>query len=644
MAIKVPIMKQFSKDYVTHKHESLPQEKRSEALTKFILSLSDQQLVTGLAILIASLSNRCRVSVYEFRVVVSLAWFSSTTHQSTLRVLQHYLFANKVVRNWRIVAMVCLMVILIFGLIAETGSAPQTTALQCGIGNISGGLESLGPSQEFGNQAGLLSMIIICIQLLFTYGGLVYDLFRKTKRPGRSIAEEIAKRIAMWRTSHRYEDVKHGFSAETKSIEIEAVWEDVKKEAYIHAHLQCFWTDTGSKREFLSHCFYSAPSERAYFLAVLQEPPCQWTGRSWGPGLEMMILCYQGSFLSKLPPMLFDLAFGISQVVSSRWKYAPELGEASNRMDFGQIVPLFLLSLPMLVAAEIYYGELDCIFGEVASTKRTLDARSESKEELHSSDLGSVTTLSSPNDPGAATGNRTRSVLASNVQDIAAASPTSTELFNPSARRQILKLVLYYFCFELLSLVLIGSTYNLQGFASFIVSLLYIIWNFIVFLSTFITFTRISKPSILHTRILSYRAKQLAENSTQPSSASSADTTTNGAPSNGTRSPNQSIELRSFNNQPQGQHALASSATPSPVLPADDGRLHVAPQRHDTEADLGLHPQSSRTALIPTAGAIFAEPESMGNGPGTEGTTGQSSNVETTRDGTRRRNTVEGSF
>ncbi len=362
-------MQQFSKDYVTHKHESLPEEKRSEALTKFILSLSDQQLVTGLAILIASLSNQCRVTLYEFRIVVSLAWFSSTTHQSTLRVLQHYLFANKVVRNWRILAMVCLMIMLIFGLIAQTGSAPQTTALQCGIGNISGGVNSLGPNPEFGNQPGLLSMIIICISLLITYGGLVYDLFGKSKGPGLSIAEELAKRIAMWRTVHKYEDVKHGFNAETMSVEIEAVWEDVKKEAYIHAHLECFWADTDSKREFLFRYFSSMPSERAYFLAVLQEPPCQWTGRSWGPALDMMILCYQGSFLSKIPPMLFDLAFGMSLVVSSRWKYAPKLGEASNRMDFGQIVPLFLLSLPMLVAAEIYYGELAFTSSEIASTE-----------------------------------------------------------------------------------------------------------------------------------------------------------------------------------------------------------------------------------------------------------------------------------
>ena len=260
------------------------------------------------------------------------------------------------------------MIMLIYGLIAQIGSAPQTAALQCGIGNISGGWNSPGPSPEFGNQPNLLGMINISVRLLFTYGSLVYGLFWKIKGPGRSIAEEIAKRGVIEKTSNIYEDVKHGFNAETKSVEIEAIWEDVKKEAYIHAYLKCFWADTDSKREFLSHFhfLYSMPSERAYFLAVLQEPPCQWT---WGPGLEMMILCYKGSFLSKLPPMLFDMTFGISQVVSSRWQFAPPLGEASNRMDFGQIVPLFLLSLPMLVAAEIYYGELACIFSEIASTK-----------------------------------------------------------------------------------------------------------------------------------------------------------------------------------------------------------------------------------------------------------------------------------
>jgi hypothetical protein len=309
MAVKAPIMKLFSKDYITHNHEPLSQKKRSEALTKFILSLSDQQLVTGLAILIASLSNRCRVSIYEFRVVVSLAWFSSTTHQSTLRVLQHYFFANEVVRNWRIFGMVSLMIMLIFALIAQTGVAPQTTPLQCGLDNLQGAWNLSAVSNPvLGNEPSIFNMIIISIQLLVAYRYLLSDLFTETKGPGSSIGADIVKRVAWWRMKWKYRDVSEGVEIESKLAEAEAVWNEVE------------------------------------------------SSQSLTPA-KMMILRYQGSFLRQIPSMTFDMCFGISQVVSNRWIYAPKLGEASNRMDFGQIVPLFLLSLPMLVAAEIYYGE-----------------------------------------------------------------------------------------------------------------------------------------------------------------------------------------------------------------------------------------------------------------------------------------------
>lgn len=62
-------------------------EKLEEALEKFILALSDQQLVTGLALLITGF-QKCDISVYSFTVVTGLAWFSCTTHLSTLLLLQ----------------------------------------------------------------------------------------------------------------------------------------------------------------------------------------------------------------------------------------------------------------------------------------------------------------------------------------------------------------------------------------------------------------------------------------------------------------------------------------------------------------------------------------------------------------------------
>lgn len=55
-------------------------------IQKVVLALSDQQLLTGLAILIASLCQLCSISVYHFAVVGDLAWFSSNVHITTLGI------------------------------------------------------------------------------------------------------------------------------------------------------------------------------------------------------------------------------------------------------------------------------------------------------------------------------------------------------------------------------------------------------------------------------------------------------------------------------------------------------------------------------------------------------------------------------
>ena len=46
---------------------------QKEFITQFILALSDEQLVTGLAVLIAGVANQLRLSSYEFGMILSLA-------------------------------------------------------------------------------------------------------------------------------------------------------------------------------------------------------------------------------------------------------------------------------------------------------------------------------------------------------------------------------------------------------------------------------------------------------------------------------------------------------------------------------------------------------------------------------------------
>lgn len=60
-------------------------------LVHIIIGLSDQQLVTGLAILVVGFSKHCSMSARHFWVVFDLGWFSSVTHLASLPVLNYYL-------------------------------------------------------------------------------------------------------------------------------------------------------------------------------------------------------------------------------------------------------------------------------------------------------------------------------------------------------------------------------------------------------------------------------------------------------------------------------------------------------------------------------------------------------------------------
>jgi len=78
----------------------------------FLLALSDQQLVTGLAILVAGWINRKDSSVYQFEMVTDLAWMSSDVHLLTVGQLRGYFKRNSHARHWRAIGMLCTFVLI----------------------------------------------------------------------------------------------------------------------------------------------------------------------------------------------------------------------------------------------------------------------------------------------------------------------------------------------------------------------------------------------------------------------------------------------------------------------------------------------------------------------------------------------------
>ena len=89
-------------------------DKWNTALQMAVLSFSDQQMLTGLAILISGyvqLGSR-GLAVYHWQIVVDLAFFSSVTPLSTLTCLRTYFQTRKPLRLIRLICMGVLAIML----------------------------------------------------------------------------------------------------------------------------------------------------------------------------------------------------------------------------------------------------------------------------------------------------------------------------------------------------------------------------------------------------------------------------------------------------------------------------------------------------------------------------------------------------
>jgi hypothetical protein len=93
-------------------------EKWMEILDKLILSLSDQQLATSIAILVTTFIRQCQISNFHLNVVSDLAWFSTITHLLSMVVLRvHWMKDTRQrVLRIRVVLMVCVVIMLAFTL------------------------------------------------------------------------------------------------------------------------------------------------------------------------------------------------------------------------------------------------------------------------------------------------------------------------------------------------------------------------------------------------------------------------------------------------------------------------------------------------------------------------------------------------
>jgi hypothetical protein len=298
----------------TRPHRKLTRKQRERVVESFILTLSDQQLATGLAILVAAIANQCTLTVWEFQLAFSLAWFSSTTHLATLDCLREYFLNHGAVRNWRVFGMIALLILLMYSLVVSIASVDDTIPVQCTFHSME---RKKIDSQIIWSLYDVLSAILTLILLMWQYLVRIQWSYKKIDEKATRFESAIFK----LRTC-RYRTIMRPSKKELEYIVEEAVAE---RRAY-------------RRRRELERIRNSRGIRRHWFIAY----------RASGT--------YSMSFLSLGPTLIFMIAFGLTQLYFNRWQLDPRI-QIDTTMGIGQITPLFLLVLPVLQAAESYYGK-----------------------------------------------------------------------------------------------------------------------------------------------------------------------------------------------------------------------------------------------------------------------------------------------
>ncbi|KAH7119139.1 hypothetical protein B0J11DRAFT_86453 [Dendryphion nanum] len=294
----------------TKPSRKLSRSERQEAVTRFILALSDQQLATGLAILIAAISNQCTLTVYEFQVAFALAWFSCTTHLSTLDVLRDYLIKHGVVRNWRVFGMIVLLILLIYALIMTMASIDETIPVQCTFRYF--GDRSINSSDPIDVYLVLAAVLTLAL-LVWNYIIRILGSYQRLGMTG-TILERIVFSAKTLKLQRRHKPTDEEYD----EMLIEAVLE--RRSRIRCKHLERIKASQGIRR----HLFIFNRASKMY----------------------------SESFLSLGPLIIFMVTYGFAQLYINRWH--PDVPvTVDESMTFGQITPLFLLVLPIFAAAEI---------------------------------------------------------------------------------------------------------------------------------------------------------------------------------------------------------------------------------------------------------------------------------------------------
>lgn len=285
------------------KHFNHQSRKVKNGVRNVVLIFSDQQIVTGIAVLVSAYSQMKSISVYHYQVAIYLAWMSSNVHLITLTVLRGWLQKNKTLRRGRVICMLFLLILLVVALVPTVSKSWAWLTRSSGFAARHEGVPHCAASIPAKCFWGQTYRPAIDPDTMFSFGilGVTY----------------------LWKIGLLFESGEH-FSRKWLRAKPQYFLEN----AVVQAAKNCYGSPTLWYRIVLG--FY------IFFVALAD---------------------FAESFIASLWVLAISIFWGSIRVLTPRGQVPAKVYTAEKTMGFGQYLPLLLLILPLMAVGEIAFGK-----------------------------------------------------------------------------------------------------------------------------------------------------------------------------------------------------------------------------------------------------------------------------------------------
>ncbi|KAL4782807.1 hypothetical protein BJX76DRAFT_358621 [Aspergillus varians] len=303
-------------------------EDRLRAFQSFMLSVSDQVLVSNMAILIATFVKYADITLYSVNVIIALGCVASTVHLAMMPLLVQSMREHHIIKASRCLSMVAGAIMLVILLLLQASDTWRDAAhiyFRCALRDfhINKGYDLIG----------LLTQFLVIVSIIYGNCEVIWLLFSKSR--GNDISAETKDAL--------HENKEDETPRKAHSIGTRFRKACVNMGTRQQSHIRRQWVQYEARRAIGRKT--SLRKQQITTLLIAE---------------KFVFHECQDSFVWRIMWLLGANIYGVIEVFMTRSNTSGMSGDRDT-MGYGQIVPLVLLILPLFAAIQSVYDYRDRI-------------------------------------------------------------------------------------------------------------------------------------------------------------------------------------------------------------------------------------------------------------------------------------------